>query len=86
MCELCKLFTELYNASACAREYFCSKYNAAKLMNWLTKFADLPILWDVLIPIVVLLLFAVFLAWESRLPPEKKILRKLWKQRSNVQK
>ncbi len=46
-------------------------------MKWLTDFVHMPMLWDVIIPVIALLLFALLLLWDSRLPPERKILRKL---------
>jgi hypothetical protein len=51
-------------------------------MKWITDFLHLPMTWDVIIPVILLMFFAMFLVWESRLPPEKKIFRKLWKQRT----
>jgi hypothetical protein len=41
-------------------------------MKWLTGLWHLPMVWDIIIPIAVLMAFALFLAWDSRLPPEKR--------------
>jgi len=49
-------------------------------MKWVDNFSRLPMLWDVIIPVALLFILAFFLVLESRLPPEKKMLRKLWKQ------
>ena len=48
-------------------------------MKWIMDFLHLPMTWDVTVPAIVLILFALLLTWESRLPPEKKILKKLCK-------
>ena len=48
-------------------------------MNWLTHFWHSRMEWDLIIPVILLFLFVFFLLWESRLPLEKKMLRKLWK-------
>ena len=49
------------------------------LMKWLTDFAKMPMIWDVMIPVILLMAFALFLVWDSRLPPEKKMLARFRK-------
>ena len=43
-------------------------------MKWLTDFVHMPMIWDVIIPVILVMAFALLLAWDSRLPPEKKML------------
>jgi|GEM_PF-3050372 hypothetical protein len=50
-------------------------------MKWLTDFWDMPMVWDIIIPVALILLFALFLVWDSRLPPEKRTLGKLIKRK-----
>lgn len=46
-------------------------------MILLAEIWDKPMLIWFVIPIVALLLWAFFLVWDSRLPPEKKVLKRL---------
>lgn len=51
-------------------------------MKWLTDFAHMPMLWDVIIPVIILFAFVLLLVWDSRLPPEKKILARFRKKQN----
>lgn len=51
-------------------------------METLKDLWNLPMVWNIVIPTAVLLLFVAFLVWDSgHLPVEKRILNKLRKSR-----
>ena len=53
-------------------------------MDALKKFIDLPMLWDIIIPVIALMIFVAILVWDStRLPVEKRIMHRLRKGRKS---
>jgi hypothetical protein len=52
-------------------------------MKWLTDLWHLPMVWDLIIPLGLVMIFIIILVWDSRLPPEK---RRILKFRKNAAK